>query len=71
MFRRILVANRGEIALRVIRAAKGLGIETVAVFSEADRGAPWLEAADEVVCIGPARADRSYLDASAILQAAE
>ncbi len=71
MFRRILVANRGEIALRVIRAAKGLGIETVAVFSEADRGAPWLEAADETVCIGPARADRSYLDASAILQAAE
>jgi acetyl-CoA carboxylase biotin carboxylase subunit len=71
VFRRILVANRGEIALRVIRAAKGLGIGTVAVFSEADRGAPWLAEADEAVCIGPARADRSYLDAGSILQAAE
>jgi acetyl-CoA carboxylase biotin carboxylase subunit len=71
VFRRILVANRGEIALRVIRAAKGLGIEAVAVFSEADRGAPWLAEADDAVCVGPARADRSYLDAGAILQAAE
>jgi acetyl-CoA carboxylase, biotin carboxylase subunit len=71
VFRRILVANRGEIALRLIRAAKGLGIGTVAVFSEADRGAPWLDEADEAVCLGPARADRSYLDAGAILQAAE
>jgi acetyl-CoA carboxylase biotin carboxylase subunit len=71
VFRRILVANRGEIALRVIRAAKGLGIETVAVFSEADRDGPWLAEADATVCIGPARADRSYLDAGSILQAAE
>lgn len=71
MFRRILVANRGEIALRVIRACRSLGIESVAVFSEADRGAPWLREADAAVCIGPARADRSYLDAGAILQAAE
>ncbi len=71
MFRRILVANRGEIALRVMRACRDLGVETVAVFSEADRGAPWLSRADRAVCIGPARADRSYLDAGAILQAAE
>ncbi len=71
MFRRVLVANRGEIALRVIRACRSLGIESVAVFSEADRGAPWLREADAAVCIGPGRADRSYLDAGAILQAAE
>jgi acetyl-CoA carboxylase biotin carboxylase subunit len=71
MFRRILVANRGEIALRVLRTCRSMGIETVAVFSEADRGAPWLERADLTVCIGPARADRSYLDADAVLQAAE
>ncbi|HEX6852597.1 MAG TPA: acetyl-CoA carboxylase biotin carboxylase subunit [Candidatus Polarisedimenticolaceae bacterium] len=71
MFRRILVANRGEIALRVLRTCRSMGIESVAVFSEADRDAPWLEAADRTVCIGPARADRSYLDADAVLQAAE
>ena len=71
MFRRILVANRGEIALRVLRACRELGVESVIVYSEADREAPWLEHADQRVCIGPARADRSYLDAGAILQAAE
>ena len=71
MFKRILVANRGEIAGRIIRTCRALGIETVAVRSEADAGAPWLEGADATVCIGPARADRSYLDADAILQAAE
>ena len=54
MFQRILIANRGEIALRVIRACKDLGIETVAVYSEADRGAPYLAFADQAVCIGPA-----------------
>ena len=53
MFQRILVANRGEIALRVIRACHDLDIAAVAVFSEADRGAPYLVAADERVCIGP------------------
>src|SRR5205085_1936262 len=53
MFQRILVANRGEIALRVIRACHDLGIEAVAVFSEADRGAPYLQLADEAICIGP------------------
>jgi acetyl-CoA carboxylase biotin carboxylase subunit len=71
MFRRILVANRGEIAQRVLRTCRSMGIESVAVFSEADRDAPWLAAADRTVCIGPARADRSYLDADAVLQAAE
>ena len=71
MFRRILIANRGEIALRVIRACEALGVETVAVFSEADRGAPWLRRAGRAVCIGPARAEESYLNADAILQAAE
>src|ERR687883_207430 len=56
MFQRILVANRGEIALRVIRACRDLGIEVVAVFSEADRDAPYLSLADEAICIGPATA---------------
>ncbi|MDX1389933.1 MAG: acetyl-CoA carboxylase biotin carboxylase subunit, partial [Acidobacteriota bacterium] len=71
MFRRVLVANRGEIALRILRACDELGIETVAVYSEADRGAPWLENANTTICLGPARAQASYLDADAILQAAE
>lgn len=71
MFQRILVANRGEIALRVIRACRDLGIEVVAVYSEADRGAPWLELADEVICIGPAPAAESYLNISRIIAAAE
>ncbi|GBD35562.1 Biotin carboxylase [bacterium HR36] len=71
MFQRILVANRGEIALRVIRACRDLGIEVVAVYSEADRGAPWLELADEAICIGPAPAAESYLNISRIIAAAE
>ncbi len=71
MFGRILIANRGEIALRVIRACGELGIETAAAHSEADRGAPWLAHADRAICIGPARAELSYLNADAILQAAE
>ena len=70
VFRRLLIANRGEIALRVIRACGELGIETVVVHSEADRGAPWLKSADATVCVGPARAEASYLNADAILQAA-
>ena len=71
MFQRILVANRGEIALRVIRACRDLGIEIVAVFSEADRGAPYLELADEAICIGPAIAGESYLKIARIISAAE
>jgi len=71
VFRRLLVANRGEIALRIIRACRTAGIEPVAVFSEADRGAPWLTEAEETICIGPARASESYLAAASILQAAE
>ncbi len=70
MFGRLLIANRGEIARRVIRACHGLGIEAVAVFSEPDRDAPFVHEADHAVCIGPARAAHSYLDADAILQAA-
>src|SRR6266403_1549163 len=62
MFQRILVANRGEIALRIIRACKDLGIEAVAIYSEADRGAPYLDLADEALCIGPAAAAESYLE---------
>ncbi len=71
MFQRILVANRGEIALRVIRAAHDLGIECVAVYSEADRGAPYLDAADEKICIGPASSAESYLKIPRIISAAE
>src|SRR3989454_4431028 len=71
MFQRILVANRGEIALRVIRAARDLGIEVVAVFSEADREAPYLDLADDAVCIGPAAAADSYLNIPRIISAAE
>jgi len=71
MFQRVLIANRGEIALRVIRACKELDIETVAVYSEADRGAYYLELADERYCIGPAAATDSYLAINRIISAAE
>ncbi|MGL4462361.1 MAG: acetyl-CoA carboxylase biotin carboxylase subunit [Planctomycetia bacterium] len=71
MFQRVLVANRGEIALRVIRACKDLGIQTVAVFSEADRDAPYLRLADDAYCIGPAKAIDSYLNITRIIAAAE
>ena len=54
MFSRILIANRGEIALRIIRACRELGIETVVVYSEADKDAPYLQLSDEAICIGPA-----------------
>src|SRR5581483_9735246 len=70
-FQRILVANRGEIALRVIRACKELGIEVVAVFSEADRGAPYLALADRAICIGPPPSAKSYLHIANIISAAE
>src|SRR6516162_8045252 len=71
MFQRILVANRGEIALRVIRACRDLGIEVVAVFSEADRDAPYLKLADEAICIGKAPSGDSYLNIPRIISAAE
>ncbi|MFH1264739.1 MAG: acetyl-CoA carboxylase biotin carboxylase subunit [Planctomycetota bacterium] len=71
MFKRILVANRGEIALRIFRACRELGIETVAVFSEADRGAAYLEMADEAYCIGPAKVADSYLKIDRVISAAE
>lgn len=71
MFSRILVANRGEIALRVIRACHELGIEAVAVYSQADGKAPYLELADEAICIGPANPAESYLNISRIISAAE
>ena len=71
MFKRILIANRGEIALRVIRACREMGIETIAVFSEADRGSAYLDLADEAVCIGPAKSADSYLKIDRIISACE
>jgi acetyl-CoA carboxylase biotin carboxylase subunit len=71
MFSRILIANRGEIALRIIRACHELGIEAVVVYSEADRGSFYLELADEAICIGPASPAQSYLNIPAIISAAE
>ena len=70
MFNKILIANRGEIAVRIIRACRELGISTVAVFSEADRNALHTQLADEAVCIGPAKSSASYLNMANILSAA-
>ena len=71
MFSRILIANRGEIALRIIRACREMQIQSVAVYSEADRDMPYLRMADETVCIGPADPAESYLNVSRIISAAE
>jgi acetyl-CoA carboxylase biotin carboxylase subunit len=71
MFNKILIANRGEIALRVICACKELGIKTVAVFSEADRHALHVRFSDEAICIGPARSSDSYLNIPSVISAAE
>ncbi|WP_029147575.1 acetyl-CoA carboxylase biotin carboxylase subunit [Methylophilus sp. 5] len=71
MFEKILIANRGEIALRVQRACRELGIKTVAVHSEADRDAKYVKLADESVCIGPAPSAKSYLNIPAVISAAE
>ena len=71
MFKKVLIANRGEIALRVIRACRELGIATVAVHSTADANALHVRFADEAVCIGPPPSKESYLNVPAILSAAE
>lgn len=71
MFNRILIANRGEIALRIIRACRELGVECVCVYSTADAGAPYLRLADRAICIGPPPAAQSYLDIARIISAAE
>ena len=71
MFQKILIANRGEIAVRVICACKDLGIRTVAIYSEADRHSLHTRFADEAICVGPARSARSYLDIPAVISAAE
>src|SRR4030095_14961154 len=71
LFGKILIANRGEIALRVQRACRELGIQTVMVHSEADRDAKYVRLADEAVCIGPAASSASYLNVPAIISTAE
>ena len=71
MFQKLLIANRGEIAIRIICACKDLGIRTVAVYSEADRHSLHVRFADEAICIGPAKSARSYLDIPAVISAAE
>jgi acetyl-CoA carboxylase biotin carboxylase subunit len=71
MFRKVLIANRGEIALRVISACKEMGIRTVAVYSEADRNSLHVRFADEAICIGPPRSADSYLNVPAVISAAE
>ncbi len=71
MFKRILIANRGEIALRIIRACQEMGIETVVIYSQADKNARYLRYADETICIGPPHSISSYLDIPSIISAAE
>ena len=67
MIRKVLVANRGEIAVRIIRACREMGIETVAVYSEADKDALHAKLADEAICIGPAKLSESYLPFTQVL----
>lgn len=71
VFKKVLIANRGEIARRIIRTCERLGIETVAVYSEADSGMPFVKEATTAVCVGPAQAKKSYLDIDNIIQAAK
>ena len=70
MLKKILIANRGEIAVRIIRACREMGIKTVAVYSEADKTALHTKLADEAICIGPAISTKSYLNVKAIIEAA-
>ena len=69
MIRKVLIANRGEIAVRIIRACREMGIETVAVYSEADKEALHTQLADEAICIGPAPSSESYLNMEQIISA--
>ncbi|MBI5233939.1 MAG: acetyl-CoA carboxylase biotin carboxylase subunit, partial [Deltaproteobacteria bacterium] len=71
MFKKILIANRGEIAVRVIRACKEMGIKTVAVYSEADKESLHVRLADWAICIGPASPAESYLNISSLMSAIE
>jgi len=71
VFSRVLIANRGEVARRIIQACRALNVEAIVAHSEADRGAPWLDEAAGSICVGPGPAGQSYLDQDAILQAAE
>ena len=71
MFRKILIANRGEIALRILSACRELNVRTVAVYSEADRNALHVRFADEAICIGPPRSSESYLNIPQVISAAE
>ena len=70
MLKKVLIANRGEIAVRIIRACREIGIRTVAIYSEADKDALHVRLADEAICIGPAPSNKSYLNVKAILEAA-
>ena len=69
MFEKILIANRGEIALRIQRSCRELGIKSIVIYSEADKDAKYVKLADEAVCIGPARSAQSYLNIPAIIAA--
>ena len=69
MIKKVLVANRGEIAVRIIRACREMGIETVAVYSQADEEALHTQLADEAICIGPAQSSESYLNMEQIISA--
>ena len=71
MFKKILIANRGEIALRIIRTCREMGIKTVAVYSKADEDSLHVRFADEAVCIGPAASSKSYLYIPSLISAAE
>ena len=71
MIKRILIANRGEIVDRVIRTCKKVGIESVVIYSEADKSAPYVSRADKSVCVGPSNPVKSYLNIDAIIDAAQ